>query len=242
MHEAPDNRGAFADIYTQAANAIGCTLKIVRYSKRRVHKLLQRGSVDFYPGASYSVERAKYLHFSEIGLMSAEYGLTPLNMVNILHYKQVKELDLIWLMELGSSKREIADRLGIEVDQTQNLTIEKLIRYFETRDAYLYVIDKELIDLFVLNKSQGYLKSVGLKLHKRGCGGVTPMYAGISKNSKCFINANVSVFDFSMDASRVNQTSAIHHLSVLHRLMKKLRKMQREGLTEKSYLEHLHKH
>jgi hypothetical protein len=242
MHEAPDNRGAFADIYTHAANAIGCTLKIVRYSKRRVHKLLQRGSVDFYPGASYSIERAKYLHFSEIGLMSAEYGLTPLNVVDIQHYKQVKALNLIWLMELGSSKREIADRLDIKVDQTQNLTIEKLIRYFETRDANFYVIDKELIDLFVLNKPPGYLKSLGLKLHKKCCGGVMPMYAGISKKSKHFINSNVSELDFSKDASKVNQTSAMHHSNVLHLLIKELRRMQREGLTEKIYLEHLREH
>ena len=45
-----------------------------------------------------------------------------------------------------------------------------------------------------------------------------------------------------MDASRVNQTSAMHHRSVLHRLIKELRKMQKEGLTEKIYLEHLRKH
>jgi len=36
MHEAPDNKDTFADTYTNAANAIGCTLKIVRYSKHRV--------------------------------------------------------------------------------------------------------------------------------------------------------------------------------------------------------------
>ena len=196
MAKAPDNTGAFQDIFQFAASSIGCELEIKRYSKLRAHKLLSLGVVDFYPGASYSDQRAEYLHYSPMGMMTAEYGLTPLHIPEIFSYQQVKDLRLTWLMELGSSKREIADRLEIKVEQTQKLTIDKLRRYFTTRQVNFYVFDKEIIDRFLLGKPERYLAEIGLKLHKNCCGGNLPMYLGIAKKSKYFaVEANVKATD-----------------------------------------------
>ena len=241
MNKAPDNSGAFAEIFSYAAKTIGCELKIERYSKLRVHKLLRLGAVDFYPGASYSAKRSQYLHFAQIGFMSAEYGLTPINIPEITSYQDVKKLNLIWLMELGGSKREIADKLGVQVDQTQNLTIEKLLRYFRTRNANFYVVDKELVDLFLLDKEPDYLEKVGLKLHVNCCGGSVPMYAGYSKKSHHFANADINEFDFSREGSVLNQTSALKQGSVFHRFSNVLMEMHQQGITQKIYTKHLHK-
>ncbi|EPJ46186.1 MAG: hypothetical protein OFPII_22130 [Osedax symbiont Rs1] len=237
MAKAPDNTGAFQDIFQFAAKSIGCELEIKRYSKRRVHKLLSLGAVDFYPGASYSDKRAEYLHYSPLGMMTAEYGLSPLHIPEIFSYQQVKDLQLIWLMELGSSKREIADRLKIKVEQTQNLTIYKLRRYFTTRNVNFFVFDKELIDMFLLGKPESYLAEIGLKLHKNCCGGDLPMYLGIAKKSKHFaVQANVSG---TVNSLLARQTPQLLAGSTFQRLVSALKTMQETGITQAIYLKHL---
>ncbi len=237
MAKAPDNTGAFQDIFQFAASSIGCELEIKRYSKLRAHKLLSLGVVDFYPGASYSDQRAEYLHYSSMGMMTAEYGLTPLHIPEIFSYQQVKDLQLTWLMELGSSKREIADRLEVKVEQTQKLTIDKLRRYFTTRQVNFYVFDKEIIDRFLLGKPERYLSEIGLKLHKNCCGGGVPMYLGIAKKSKHFaIQATASATNNSLIAKQNTQLLAG---STFQKFVSALKAMRGTGITQAIYLKHL---
>ena len=53
----PDNNGAYIDLFTKAADKIGCSLNLVRHPKKRLHKMLAQGKLDFYPGASFSKKR-----------------------------------------------------------------------------------------------------------------------------------------------------------------------------------------
>jgi len=59
-----DNSGVYQDLFQAAAQKIGKSLKIVRQPKKRVHAGFKDGSLDFYPGASFSPACVKtVVHF-----------------------------------------------------------------------------------------------------------------------------------------------------------------------------------
>ena len=234
-----DNTGAYKDLLTKAAKNIGCELAIYRSSKKRIHQKLQAGLLDFYPGASFSNSRSEYLFYIKNGFITAEYGLTPLNLPDIKNYYAVKSLNLTWLMELGSSKKEIAVKFRIKTQQSYNITIDKVLRYFDSRGANFYVADKELIDQFTFNRPDYFLEYNGLKLHRECCGGPQPMYLGFSKNSihiKIIKNLN---FDKTRALSPSNQRERLNTNSVAYRYQQALAELARQGITKQYYLKHL---
>lgn len=237
--EEGDNSGVYNELFGLAAKRIGCRLVILRSSKKRIHKLLRQGYVDFYPGASFSLERAAYLQYIENGLKTAEYGLSPLGIENIKNYEQVKKLGLIWLMELGSSKREISDRLAIKIQQTQNVDIDKVMLYFETRNVSFYVIDKEVVDYFTLDKPDYFLEYNGLKLHKDCCGGELAMYLGFSKKSDHYQYVKNPLFKKEKALTSTNQTDKIASDSIVAQFSKALAALEKEGITQQLYKKHL---
>jgi len=234
-----DNNGAYRDLLTKAAKSIGCELAIYRSSKKRIHQKLQTGLLDFYPGASFSNTRSKYLFYIKNGFITAEYGLTPLNFPDIKNYYAVKSLNLTWLMELGSSKEEVANKFRIKSQQANNVTIDKVLRYFESRGANFYVADKELIDQFTFNKPDYFLEYNGLKLHKKCCGGPQPMYLGFSKNSIHIQMLKNSSFDETRGLSPSNQRERLNTRSVAYRYQQALAELARLGIAEQYYLKHL---
>lgn len=57
------NNGIYLDLFGEACRKIGVALKVVRLPKVRVAHALQQGTVDFYPGYSFTVERASHITF-----------------------------------------------------------------------------------------------------------------------------------------------------------------------------------
>jgi hypothetical protein len=237
--EEGNNSGVYNELFGLAAKRIGCRLVILRSSKKRIHKLLRQGYVDFYPGASFSFERSTYLQYIENGLTTAEYGITPIGIEHIESYEQVKKLGLIWLMELGSSKREISDRLAIKIQQTQNVDIDKVMLYFETRNVSFYVIDKEVVDFFTLDRPDYFLEYNGLKLHKNCCGGELPMYLGFSKKSSHYHNVANPLFNHVKALSSENQTDKLASNSIAAQFSRALIALKNEGVTQQLYTKHL---
>src|SRR5512134_3732230 len=80
---APDNAGLYLDLYTRAAERLGCKLAVVREPKRRIHQWMQEGRVDFYPGMKYSPERAQFALFIENGLPGGRAGLSMADLPEI---------------------------------------------------------------------------------------------------------------------------------------------------------------
>ncbi len=177
----PDNSGAYLELFNRAAEAIGCQLEIVRLPKKKLHEKLQRGELDFYPGASFSKSRAQYLYYIENGLQTGEYGITSSTVPDILDYPQVKELGLVWLMELGGSKAEKADALGIRTHAIRFVDIGKIRQFISQGRNYFYVADKELVDYYLKREDVGSFEEIGLKVHYDCCGGEYPMYMGFSR-------------------------------------------------------------
>ncbi len=71
-----DNSGLYKELFETAAKKIGYRLKIVRLPKKRVHMGFKEGTLDFYPGASFSEKRSKCLYFQANGLEKKEVLLS----------------------------------------------------------------------------------------------------------------------------------------------------------------------
>ncbi len=234
-----DNSGVYLDLYTMAAKQIGCELVVYRSSKKRLLKRLQQGLLDFYPGAVFSLQRASYMQYIKNGLMTAEYGLTPLNYPDIQSYSRVQSLGLIWLQELGSAKQEISELLQVKTQQTTNVTIDKVMRYFETRGVNFYVVDKARIDQFTFRRPDYFLEYNGLQLHKNCCGGIQPMYLAFSKKSAHLQLQDNPNFDSATAVSSSNQPQDLKRTSIVYDFAQALAKLAREGVTEKLYQKYL---
>ena len=237
----PDDSGAYLELFSKAAEDIGCKLTVSRSSKKRLHQSLEKGEVDFYPGASYSAKRSKYLHYVPNGFQTGEYGITSLEFPEIQDYQQVKELGMLWLMELGSSKTDIANRIGIETQSVNSADIEKARLLIEKGRKTFYVADKELVDFYLKTKGLKNFKEANLKVHYECCGGNNPMYMAFSRFSNHIKEIPNPNYDPSKKLSPRNAPKILDPNSVAAKLGKALEKLMKSGETEKIYQKYFSK-
>jgi len=183
INAKPDHSGVYFDLYSLAAKKIGCELAIIRLPKKRLHNFLANGSIDFYPGSSFSEQRSKYLHYIANGLSTGQYGVTLSDLPQITNFKKIKTLGLTWVMELGSSKLSIANALKIKALSVASIDIKIASKFLISNRAQFVILDKVLIDNYLISQNIATLKSKGLKIHRLCCGGIRPMYLGFSKAS-----------------------------------------------------------
>ena len=238
MHKSPDNSGIFKDLYTEAAQRIGCKLTITRLPKQRVHHGLKRGDFDFYPAASFSIERASYLAYIDNGLITGELGISSLKLPKITNLQQLrKHPHVIWLMEANSSKSELANLLGINIQKVNYLNLEKIKEFIDKRPQfnYFYIVDKEVLDSFLVKNSGKELSDFGLKVHKKCCGKLKPMYLGFSRFSEHMKEVNNSNYDATKKISADNQMVSQKEGSIAFEFAKALQDMKKEGVTDSIY-------
>ena len=231
----PDNSGAYLELFSRAAETIGCQLEIVRLPKKKLHEQLQRGTLDFYPAASFSEARSKYLYYIENGMPTGEYGITSRTVPDILDYPQVKELGLVWLMELGSSKAEKAAELGIRTHAIGFVDIEKVQQFISQGRKYFYVSDKELADYYVKNTGVGSFEEVGLKVHYDCCGGEYPMRMAFSRFSPHFKEKANPRYDGTLPVSPTNFPTVVDSECVAYKFGQALQQLKDSGETMKIY-------
>lgn len=85
----PNNQGFYHDIYQAAAERIGCKLRITRAPKMRILRDLKLGNIDFYPGLSFSEERAQFAYFIPNGLSERAIGISRAGAANISSLEQL---------------------------------------------------------------------------------------------------------------------------------------------------------
>jgi len=231
----PDNSGAYLELFSRAAERIGCRLEIVRLPKKRLHRQLEQGKLDFYPGASFSEKRATYLCYIENGFPTGEYGITSADMPDIHDYQQLKELGLTWLMEMGGSKTELADRLNVKTRYLGFADIETARRVISKGRNIFYVADKELVDYYLKNKEFVSFKEAGLKVHNECCGGDYPMYMGFSRTSHHFRKRSNPKYDETKKLSPTNFPIIADSGCVAFRLGQALQELKASGETLKIY-------
>ncbi|SFD57087.1 hypothetical protein SAMN02745724_04867 [Pseudoalteromonas denitrificans DSM 6059] len=231
INAAPNNNGFYFNLYNKAANEIGCILKIRRFPKKRLHKMLNSGALDFYPGVSISKERSKYLYYLPVGFETAQFGITSSTVPEINSYSDIKKHKLTWLMELGSSKNEIAKSYKIETLKTPVVNIEKILKMRSLgRDGFT-ILDKEPIDYYLKENKLINYTSIGLKIHKHCCGGIKPMYLGFSKSSPHFKELINERFDPKRVISPINNPSKLDPNCIASKFANVLNKLSTSGET-----------
>ena len=231
----PDNSGAYSELFSLAAEKIGCKITITRLPKKRLHRQLEKGELDFYPGASFSNKRAEYLYYIDNGFTTAEYGITSINSSEIFNFQQVKEFNLIWLMELGSSKNEPANKNGVQTMPVRFADIEKA-RYLISKGRNIfYIADKELVDYYLKRTGYRSFKDAGLKVHYGCCGDKVPMYMGFSRLSPHFKERPNPKYDKTKKLSPSNSPTVIDPGCVAYKLGQALMEIKASGKTAQIY-------
>jgi len=229
INAKPDNSGVYFDLYSLAAKKIGCELAVIRLPKKRLHNLLANGSIDFYPGSSFSEQRSKYLHYIANGLSTGQYGVTLSKLPQITSFKQIKTLGLTWVMELGSSKLSIANTLKIKALSVASIDFKSASKFLMSHRAQFVILDKVLIDNYLVSQNITTLESKGLQIHRLCCGGIRPMYLGFSKLSahlKLQINQD---YDSQKPLSFLNVPRTLAKGNLAYQLEKALLQMHESG-------------
>ncbi|MDQ6975776.1 MAG: hypothetical protein Q9M22_04325 [Mariprofundaceae bacterium] len=238
--KSPDNSGAYLALFSQAATRIGCTLHVTRLSKKRLHKMLAEGTLDFYPGASFSKKRSTYLFYIENGFSTGEYGITSLQQSEIMRYEDLKGRDLTWVLELNSSKHELAQSLNIHFQQRKYLNLDVVHKLIAGKRSVFYVADKELVDYYPKRSGLSSLKAAGMKVHKNCCGGEVPMYLGFSRYSKHFKERKNPGYDAKLAISPTNFPTELDPQSVAYKFSQALRSLKESGETKKIHTQYFH--
>lgn len=178
IETAPNNNGLYLDLYSKAAEQIGCTLKIVRAPKKRILQNLREGTIDFYPGFNYTDKRAEYVYYIENGLPGGDIGISHKGLPEITDLKQLHGHSIV--MPIGSPNF-VKDIQGIKLIEKSELTTEKAVN----------LINKERVDFYIYNRDTllYHLKThkpKNIKVHFECCGGEKPLYLGFSMRSRHF--------------------------------------------------------
>ena len=196
---------------------------------------MAKGKLDFYPGASFSKKRAKYLYYIENGFLTGEYGLSPINIPELQGFGDVKKLGLVWLMEHGGSKIGTAKQLGIKVQKVDFVDINMARKLFAKKRSQFYVVDKELIDYYPKRENIASFEEIGLKVHKGCCGGDSPMYLGFSRFSPHFKEDSNPNYDDSKKLSQNNFPVIVSPGTIAHRLGEALQEIKNSGSAKTIY-------
>jgi hypothetical protein len=218
-------------LFEQAAHAIGCQLTVTRLPKKRLHKMLAEGKLDFYPGASFSEKRSKYLYYIENGLSTGEFGITGLDVPELSSYQDLQGTKLIWLMELNSSKSEIAKSLGVEIQQLKYVNLDIVRKFIHAGRPVFYVADKELVDFYPKRSGVASFEEAGMKEHEHCCGGSAPMYMGFSRFSPLFKEKKNPEFNKDMAVSVTNFPTVVDHQSIAYKFGEALAALKKSGET-----------
>jgi len=229
-----DNSGVYQALFSAAAKKAGKILKIVRQPKKRIHAGFKDGSLDFYPGASFSKKRAAYLYYIPNGLMTKEVLITQDSQAEITDMSQVKGRLIV---ESGSSKAEWDKQYpSLRIVQMTKLPIEIAVQALQSNRGDFYVADIEAVDFYQKWENLRSYKDIGLKVHHNAINKkFVPMYLGFSRKSSLFSEIVNPDYDESKGISIDNFPSIISKNSFAHRLMQSLNEMKESGETQAIY-------
>lgn len=229
-----DDSGLYKELFEKAAKSIGYELKIVRTPKKRVHAELAKGSVDFYPGASYSTKRAEYLYYLPNGLETKEVIVTRADSPEI---GSISGLKGRLLVELGSSKFGLGDKYeDIELVRMREMTMDTVVKAITSNRADFYIADIEVVDYFKKENKIKDFKDIGIKIHNYAVNKeFIPMYMGFSRNSKLFSETPNSDFNPEKEVTIQNYPTLVSKDSVAYKLFMALDELKKSGETEKIY-------
>ncbi|WP_415893854.1 substrate-binding periplasmic protein [Neptuniibacter sp. PT8_73] len=229
-----DDSGLYLDLFKKAAERIGYELLVVRIPKKRLHFELARGTVDFYPGSSFSQKRTGYIFYLPNGLQTKEV------LISLDYWPEINSMDEVegrLIVELSSSKLEW-DQIypKLTISQMGKLSMEKVIEALKTGRGDFYVADIEIVDHYQkLNDLESY-EEIGIKIHHNAINqAFIPMNMGFSRKSKLFSEYPNPSFSPDDDISIENFYTIVDQDSVAYQFYQALDQLKQEGYTQKLY-------
>lgn len=229
-----DDSGLYKELFGNAATKIGFDIKIDRSPKKRVHAKLARGINDFYPGASFSTKRAKYLYYLPNGLQTKEVVLTRTGVKEITDLSQ---LNGRLLVELGSSKYDLEKKYKtIELVRMREMTMETIVKALRGNRADYYIADIEIVDFYKKEHNIKSYKDIGIQIHENAVNKkYIPMYMGFSRKSKLFLETPNPNFDETKPVTIQNFPTIISKDCVAYKFYKALVESKQKGTTQEIY-------
>jgi len=221
INAAPNNDGLYKELYSTALEKINCKLKIIREPKRRILKKIGSGKIDFYPGFTFSKERAKYAYFFENGLEMSFLAISSLSQPTISRIEQLRSK--IILIAQGGPTLGV-EKVGGVIRRVENLTIESAIGYLNRGKADFYLYPKASIDYYLKNNPQPQIKSHPC------CGDKTPMLLGFSKAS-----VHLSLSRNNLDIGHASYDQVLERKSKAFALQQIIQQMKADGSIDKLY-------
>lgn len=232
--EEDDNSGLYLDLFNKAAKKIGYRLEIKRLPKKRLHLELEKGNIDFYPGSSFSSNRAEYLYFLDNGLQTKEV-LVSLNKNEEI--RDMNDAKGVLIVELGSSKLEWDDIYpNISIIKLSKLSMDMIIHAIKFNRGDFYIADIEIVDFYKKFNNLSNYEEIGIKIHYDAINkDFVPMYMGFSRKSKYFAEKKNLQFDENKIISIKNFPTIIDSNSVAYQFYLALQKLKEEGVTQELY-------
>lgn len=223
---APDNSGAYIDLYTRAARKIGYRLKIVRYPKKRVYLMMKEGKIDFYPGMKYKEDRAAFAYFIPNGLPTGRTGVSRMDMPEITDLSQLR------------GKRIVMPFDGIDYTNGTNDILISRVRKLDMQKAYKLLINKR-VDFYATDDVvvAAFLKENNIndvRIHPNFLP-TTMMTLGFSRSSPYFKADKNRFYDPDREPGIENDPSVLEKESVAYKLQGALLEMIKEGEVDTIY-------
>lgn len=223
----PIDDGLYYDLYSEAAQRIGCQLTVVRSPKKRLLKMLESGKIDFYPGFTFNLERTDYVHFIESGLPGGQIGISRFDIHPITNLHQLSGLTLA--QSLGAPDFA-AGVENITYYTKAELSILEAITLIRKKRADFYIYPRGTLMYYLrLNETDD------IQVHPDCCGGVEPLYLGFSIRSKHFKQRSNPQFEPNLPLSADNWPTAPHSNSISYLFQQQLKAMKLSGETMDLY-------
>jgi ABC-type amino acid transport substrate-binding protein len=226
------NNGIYLDLFGEACRKIGVALKVVRLPKVRVAHALQQGTVDFYPGYSFTVERASHITFFPNGLMERYVVVNRLDDPPISAYENL--IGKTEIRSLGNpSFLPAAIQSQVKSSDAGELGIARALRMVDAGRVDFFIYDETTLRYYWPR-----LNTAKLRLND-SLDRLVPMYTGWSKKSPHlkFIKNPKYLSDKALSAE--NQPEIPDPQSLAGRLEAALLSMNQSGETKAIIRKHM---
>lgn len=231
IQKAPDNSGLYKDLYSKASSLINCTLKIKRLPKKRILYAMQNGTIDFYPGFNFSLERQLYTFYIPNGLTT---GLQVISLDKSPEIKNLEDMKGRTMLIPNGSPTFGAEEKGVIVVVVENLDLPRAIEMLEQGRADYFHYQSDTI--------RYYLKKYPHTQIKRHpcCSSAEPMYLGFSRFSQHYQHTENPNYKPSSAITINNDPDKLLPDSLPHKLQMALQFLDETGFIdqlEKKYYE-----
>lgn len=221
IEAAPSNAGLYYDLYSEAASRAGLSLDVVRVPKVRVEENLRRGLIDFYPGYSYTDERAEFAFWMRNGMIQRDIVVG-----RIEHHDELVAGDTGALVQ-GLSLGNPLKLEGFEVLEVAELGLDRAFQMLASERIDVYVAEESTIKYYIKSNS-----ITNVELFDQYIDEVYYSHAGFSVQSPLFMVEPNPLYNPQQAQSPTNFPIALTSDSPAKRFNDALRQMSEDGTTK----------